>query len=91
MAVGVVAYGVAAAFYLFKEFGEHLHIFSNAEECCFGIVLVEQVKYPRGDFGPWTVVESEENPLFFVGKIPDESGEKFPYYPGWPESHFCNV
>ena len=77
VAVGVVAYGVAAAFYFFKEFGEHFNVFAYAEECCFGVVFVEHVQYPWSDLRPWAVIECEENSLFFVGKIPDESGEEF--------------
>ena len=91
MTVGVVAYGVAAAFYLFKEFGEHLNIFSYAEECGFGVIFVENIKYPWGYLGSWTVIKGEEDAILFVGKIPDESGEQFPDYFWRFYSHKCGV
>ena len=82
---------MAAALHLFKQLGEHLHILSNAEKCCFGIVLVEHVENPWGDLRPWAVIKSEEDSVFFVGKIPDESGEQFSDDFWGLDSHICDV
>ena len=82
---------MAAALHLFKQLGEHLHILSNAEKCCFGIVLVEHVENPWGDLRPWAVIKSEEDSVFFVGKIPDESGEQFSDDFWRFDSHICGV
>ncbi len=68
---------MAPALDFLKQMGEHLHILAYAEECGFGIVLVKHVKYPWRNLRPGAIIKSEENSLFFVGKIPDESGEEF--------------
>ena len=91
VAVGVVAYCVAAPFYLFKQLREHFNILSYAEKGCLCVVFVQKVKHPWGNLRPWTVIESKENTVLFVGKIPDECRKQFPddfwrFY-----SHNCNV
>lgn len=91
MAVRVVANCMPPALYLLKQFGEHLNVLSYAEECGLGIILVQKVKYPRGDFRPWPVIKSEENAILFVGKIPDESREQSSDDFWRLDSHICNV
>ena len=87
----MVAYCVSSALNLFKQLREHLHVLSYTEKCGFGIVLVKDVKYPRGYFWPWSVIKSEENSVLFIGKIPDESWEKFSDDFWRFDSHICNV
>lgn len=82
---------MSATLYLFKQLGEHLHVLSYTEECGFGIVLVEKIQNPRGDLRSGTIIKSEENSIFFVGKIPDKSGEQFSDDFWRFDSHNCSI
>ena len=64
------------------------NISSYTKECCFGIILVKNIQYPRSDIRCGTVIKSQENTFFFIWKIPYKTGEYSPYYFEWLYSHF---
>lgn len=69
------------------EVGVLFGIFTDAEECGFGIVFAKNVEHPRGYLFVGTVVEGKEYGIFIL-HIPDEGGEDAFYKFWWSKIHY---
>lgn len=85
--VGVVSDSVPFFEDFIHEFGVEFGVVAEAEEGCFGIILVENLKYLFGDFGCGTVVEGEIDAILTLD-FPQHCGCHSPYELGDSEVHF---
>ena len=73
---GVVAYGMAFAYYSLKYFGIFADIVTNAEESGLCVCRFQLVEHPGRYFGNRAVVEGQENDFFGGGDFPGKPGEE---------------
>lgn len=81
MIIGVVADGVTSIEHLLHQCWVLVYLFSQQEEGRLGLVLLEFLQHPWGNFGGWAIVEGEEDLLFFIGngeaQVTPEGAQKF--------------